>query len=537
MTIDKTKKGIDNRIIALILFVGASLLLYFTADSIGVTWDEPAYIPAAQSYSTWFKMLVIDPGQAYSSGTIDLYWAPNHEHPPVAKVWTGLVWLAARQVLHISNQLLAIRLGPILMVAILVALLYMMIAKTYGKAAGLFAALALLSMPRFFFHAHLASLDVPVSVMWFLFIFVFWKTIDRKSWAWGLLWGVMWGLAVATKLNGVFILIIPLIWTLLFRRKWSNLLRLVLMGLTAVITFIVVWPWLYHQTWERLLEYVNFHVNHFAIGQWFQGVVYTPPPWFYVYLILWAVVPLTVMVLLLLGVIRSVKSRGDGGLGWLLIFNLLVAILPFSFGKTLLYDNDRLFMPVYPFIAALAGIGFGWLFSMIRKVLEGWKRPILVAPAGLLLGVALLLPQSLSAASLYPHLLSYYSEGVGGLPGATRMGLETTYWCETYAAAIPYINAHATPGDTIWTQAWSFDVLKYYQKIGRLRRDVVVLNVGMGYLDFKSVDWYILDFRQTQYGDYGAEHYPPFQVLSTQTPVYELEYQGVTLMNLYGRIK
>jgi hypothetical protein len=117
------------------------------------------------------------------------------------------------------------------------------------------------------------------------------------------------------------------------------------------------------------------------------------------------------------------------------------------------------------------------------------------------------------------------------------MGLETTYWCETYAAAIPYINAHATPGDTIWTQAWSFDVLKYYQKIGRLRRDVVVLNVGMGYLDFKSVDWYILDFRQTQYGEYGAERYLPFQVLSSQTPVYELEYQGIPLMKLFGRIK
>ena len=63
------------------------------------------------------------------------------------------------------------------------------------------------------------------------------------------------------------------------------------------------------------------------------------------------------------------------------------------------------------------------------------------------------------------------------------------------------INAHANPGDTIWTQAWSYDVLKYYQKIGRLRRDVVVLNIGMGYFDFKSADWYILDYRQTQYGN------------------------------------
>jgi hypothetical protein len=51
------------------------------------------------------------------------------------------------------------------------------------------------------------------------------------------------------------------------------------------------------------------------------------------------------------------------------------------------------------------------------------------------------------------------------------------------------------------------------------------------------VDWYILDFRQTQYGEYGAERYLPFQVLSSQTPVYELEYQGIPLMKLFGRIK
>jgi 4-amino-4-deoxy-L-arabinose transferase-like glycosyltransferase len=533
----KPNQAISHKVIASILFIGTALLLYCTADPIGVTWDEPAYITAAQSYSTWFKMLSIDPGQAYSSGTIDLYWTPNHEHPPAAKAWTGLMWLAAKQIFHVSNELMAIRLGAILMVSFLVALLYTLIAKSYGKAAGLFAALALLSMPRFFFHAHLASLDVPVSVMWFLFIFVFWKTVDRKSWTWGLLWGVMWGLAVATKLNGVFIVIVPLVWILLFRRNWNVLLRLVVMGLAAVITFFAVWPWLYHHTWARILEYINFHVHHFPIGQWYQGIVYTPPPWFYVYLILWAVVPLSILVLFLIGVVRSMKPRGDGGLAWLLIINLLVAILPFSFGKTLLYDNDRLFMPVYPFLAALAGIGFGWLLGGIRKVLGNRKRPTLAGAIGLLLGIALLLPQSLSAVKLFPHLLSYYSEGVGGLPGATRMGLETTYWCETYAAAIPYINAHANPGDTIWTQDWSFGVLKYYQEIGRLRRDVVVLNVGMGPFDFRDVDWYILDYRQTQYGEGGEKRYMPLYILSAQTPVYEVDYQGIPLMKLYEHLK
>ena len=217
--------------------------------------------------------------------------------------------------------------------------------------------------------------------------------------------------------------------------------------------------------------------------------------------------------------------------------NVLVAILPFTFGKALLYDNDRLFMPVYPFLAGLAGIGFGWLLGWIRKALDGRVRPVLAGATSLLLGVALLLPQSLSAANLFPHLLSYYSESVGGLPGATRMGFETTYWCETYVSALPYINAHANPGDTIWTQAWSFDVLKYYQKIGRLRSDVVVLMVGMGYFDYKDVDWFIFEYRQSQFGFDGPERYLPLKLLKTQTPVFEVVHQGIPLMKLYGHLK
>jgi 4-amino-4-deoxy-L-arabinose transferase-like glycosyltransferase len=534
----KLNQAVIHKIIAFILFIGAALLLYGTADPIGVTWDEPAYIPASQSYANWFELLFKAPTIAAKPAVIDQFWNLNHEHPPVAKVWYGLVWKIATEVFHASNELTSIRLGPILMVAVLVALLYLLIAEHFGIPAGLFAALGLLSMPRFFLHAHLASLDVPVCVMWFLFIFVFWKTVDRKGWAWGILWGFLWGLAVATKLNGVFIPFVPLLWSLFFHRKPGLLVRLVTMGFFGAGTFILVWPWLYHQTWTRILEYVSFHVNHGAIGQWYSGAFYLPPPWFYVYLILWAVIPLTLLGLFLLGVIRGVRPKSDdSGLTWLLIMNVLVTILPFMFGKTLLYDNDRLFMPVYPFIAALAGIGFGWLLGWILKVLDDRKRPVLAGATGLLLGVALLLPQTLSAVNLYPHLLSYYSESVGGLPGATRMGLETTYWCETYASALPYINAHASPGDTIWTQAWSFDVLKYYQKIGRLRSDVVVLIVGMDSFNIKNVDWFIFEYRQTQFGEAGAEHYLPLQLLKTQTPVYEVVYQGIPLMKLYGRLK
>jgi hypothetical protein len=136
-------------------------------------------------------------------------------------------------------------------------------------------------------------------------------------------------------------------------------------------------------------------------------------------------------------------------------------------------------------------------------------------------------------AGLYPHLLSYYSEGVGGLRGATSLGLETTYWSETIAEALPYINSHAQSGDSIWFE--DSDVLVLYQKIGLLRQDVRILKVDIG--EFEPADWYILQYSQSFYGKSGEEGYLPLQMLKTQMPVYKVSYQGIPLMEVYDGVK
>ena len=394
-------------------------------------------------------------------------------------------------------------------------------------------------MPRFFLHAHLAALDVPVAMAWFAVVFIFWKTVDRKGWGWGLLWGLSWGLATAVKLNGVFIPLGIAAWVLLFRRTWLNGLRLFVMGLTAVITFFLAWPWLYYQTWERVTGYINYHLNHDLQGQWYLGQVFVPPPWHFVFVILWAVIPLAILTLFLAGIIRSMNENAHKDLGWLLMLNIFAAIFPFIFGNIPIYDNERLFMPVFPFMAALAGIGFGWLTNLLQKLALQIKRPRLAAPLIWIMGIALLMPQSINIVKLYPNLLSYYSESVGGLPGATRLGLESTYWCETFMAALPYINTHAKPGDLIWAEdtQWAQDsVLGYYQEIGLLRKDIEISRFPAEEFP-QDGDWFIYQYRQSQFGPGGEENYSLYQTLKTQDPVYELYYQGIPLMGLYGRLE
>jgi hypothetical protein len=164
-----------------------------------------------------------------------------------------------------------------------------------------------------------------------------------------------------------------------------------------------------------------------------------PPPWHFGFVMLWAVLPLGLTILYLVGTARAGTGKKDGGLGWLLFLSALTPILAISSGKSMVYDNERLIMVSFPFLAGLAGAGFGWIVSGLEKLSAHWNRPIMSRGGVIILVLLSFIPQLVTMVRLYPHYLSYYGETVGGLAGATRLKLETTYWCETYSLALPII--------------------------------------------------------------------------------------------------
>src|SRR5512133_2422242 len=109
------------------------VLLLLTVKDIGLTWDEPAYINASNSYMQWFDLAAKDPRAAFSEGALSQFWSVNSEHPPVDKVWTGLVWRLTK---GLTDDLTAHRIGNMLLVALMSSLLYLWIGKYYGQIAG-----------------------------------------------------------------------------------------------------------------------------------------------------------------------------------------------------------------------------------------------------------------------------------------------------------------------------------------------------------------------------------------------------------------
>jgi hypothetical protein len=259
-------------------------------------------------------------------------------------------------------------------------------------------------------------------------------------------------------------------------------------------------------------------------------------------------VPLTLTILYVIGAVRAGREwKSNGGVGWLFILSAVVPLFALASGQSMVYDNERLFMPAFPFLAALAGIGLGWLTTGLSKLVKRLQKPRWAMPLAITAAAVTFLIPVINAVSLYPHLLSYYSEGIGGLPGAVSLRLDTTYWCETYAAALPYLNANAQPDDIIWVEPWSYDVMIYYQLQGRLRPDVWIANPYQAEsvfsdartlrpsVTYRSADFVVFDYHQSYFA--GPPDTAPLtpQWLSTHRgkPVFQLSHQGVPLMEIY----
>jgi 4-amino-4-deoxy-L-arabinose transferase-like glycosyltransferase len=525
-----------DKLLGLLLAVFTILLLIVTAPQIGLTWDEPTYIVAAETYLPWYGELIARSSAALSRAEVARYWSTSHEHPPLSKVWSGFVWLGAR---HIFDDLTAHRLGNILIAGGLVSLLFLMVSRDYGRMAGLVSAFALLSMPRFFFHAHLAALDVPVTAMIFAVFYIFWLGHNHAGLKWTLSLGFVWGLAVATKINALFIPPFVLAaWILIFQRRRYLFMRLALTGLIGAGFFILSWPWLYHDLLKHLTAYVGFMTTgRLPVEQYYFGELYTPPPWHFPFIITILVVPFSIFLLATVGAIFMMRHREDRPLGGLLLIAIFVCLAIFTSGLGQVFDDERFMMPVFPYLAALAGVGFIRTVPIVEKFLASRRIQLQKNRLAVIMIIVVFVPHLLLAYDLYPHLLSYYSEAIGGAYGAKLLGMETTYWCETYSEVLSYLNTHAKPGAVINTECQ--DVLIYDQLHGLLRPDLQIANGAnavpafpnfrLNPSTFKEADYVIIQNRQS--GLYRALR----TWMQTRKPIYEVKYRRLRLIGVYAQ--
>jgi len=538
--------------------------LLATMSSLGYARDEGFYFYAAEHYAKWFEMLWATPARALDRAVLDYHWSVNHEHPPLMKVLFAL----AHAVLHerlgwIASPGTAYRAVGALMAGVALATQYAWARRVAGPIAGVAAVFALGLMPRVFYHAHLACFDVPVMSLWLLTTFAYSRAIHdgRKRWLWGA--ALAYGALLCTKHNAWLlppVLVVHLLLLLVLgnRGPAKRAARvLACMLLLGPLVFYASWPWIWHDTWQRVREYVAFHTGHEYYNMEFLGQTYHRPPMplSYAPVMTLATVPSIVLLLFGLGALGSgcmlvtawlgrqkwevprilgwcsrfpAKSEGvelsATTLGTLLLWllALLASYAPWLSSNTPIFGGTKHWITAYPFMALLAGLGFRWTIDAIHRSLSAPRMRTLSTTV--VAAVTLAPPLVMTLAS-HPFGLSFYTPLVGGAPGAATLGLNRTFWGYTTGSLESPINDHAPRNAALYLHDTALGSFEMLERDGRIRSDI------RGTLDIAS-------------SGLALYHHEPhmrrveFQIwenYGTVSPLAVATYQGVPVAWLYQR--
>jgi hypothetical protein len=313
------------------LALGATYVAVLVVASLDLAMsrDESFYVEAAHHYGRWIRHLLDDPSAALERAAIDRDWSYNHEHPALMKTLFALSWLAQEKWrLFGERASLPYRFPGMVTAGLLVWLTYVFGARVAGRVAGFVAACAFALLPRIFYHSQLDCFDVPIALFLTLTTYAYWRSLQRPRWAF---WtGLAYGLSLATKHNAWLlpgVLGIHYLWVVWVelrarRRGEAPAVSLVPWWLIAMVLlgppiFVGTWPWLWHDTVERISAYVSFHVHHeYYNMEYFGRNYYRPPfPVSYPFVMTAFTVPATTLALAVAGLALRLRGLLPHGLG------------------------------------------------------------------------------------------------------------------------------------------------------------------------------------------------------------------------------
>ena len=481
-----------------------------------MTWDEGNAICRSQGIQRWFGVLVSgDRGDqsldAFSRDGIAECWRYTTQiegHPALYGIviaagrWVSAAWL---------GPLDSFRFGPIVLFAAAAGAMFYRMVREYSIAAALGAVAALMLLPRMFAHAHFASFDGPLVACWVLAWAAFpggkgdgrlsapkahqGTPSARESGAWppslrAILFGIALGMTLSAKATGWLAPLGFLAWTLVYRDRAGA--KAMAWGLPiALATFFLLNPPLWHDPIRGGVAFfqMNLGRSEFNISTQFFGRMYNldhPLPWYNTLVWTGITVPIGILLLMAVGVGVVLRRWRDDRAGTLLLANALVLLIVRALPGVPPHDGVRLFLPSFAFLAALAGVGVASVLAFAPGRPDGGVARRRAA----VVGVLLLYAGSATSAIWYaPQWLSYYNLAVGGLPGATALGMEPTYyWDGLDRSVLDWLDEHTGPGEKVQFAAPSVENLVLMRRWGTLPVEFRALAPG-------TYRWHVIQHR------------------------------------------
>jgi len=485
-TVSRRRLWLYSALVA--LWVAAMLLA--TSGPLPMVWDEGNAVLRAEGIERWLGRWAGGRPGPFAAEAIAADWSYTTQcegHP----AFYGIVIAAGRLVsAGWMAPLTGARLGPMLLFGLAAGAMFYRMARQWSPAAACGAVAAMVFLPRLFAHAHFASFDGPLTSCWILA----WAAFDpaRRKPAWAVGWGALLGMTMSCKATGWAVAVPFAVWAGLYRDRPAA--KALLVGVPAALaTFFLLNPPLWHAPLEGLVRFWQLNLDRAAnpglnISTQFLGQMYNLDvslPWWNT--LFWTVVAVPLGTLLLacegLGVcLWRWRSRPEG---ILLVGQWAVLIVARALPGTPPHDGIRLFLPSFAMLAALAGVG-------CQAVLQTTgRRRAAVA------GLVLLFAGSASSLAWYaPQWLSHYNLLLGGLRGATALGMEPTYyWDGLDRSVIDWLHRNTPEQATIAFGAISPENLELTRRWGILRREAILARASRPNPSFDSCPWYVLQHR------------------------------------------
>ncbi|MDX1622708.1 MAG: glycosyltransferase family 39 protein [Gemmatimonadota bacterium] len=496
------------------VFAFVLTLLTATLTAPGITWDEPHYFLSAQLQVKWVETLLEEgPSGALDREKIREMWDWRHyhnPHPPLYKEGMALTWWTTRGWL---GPLAGYRLFPALCFALLVAVAFRWGTAAWSGIGGFGAAASILLMPRLFGHAHLGATETPLMVAWTVVAASAWWAVERERAAGWIVAGIAWGFAAGTKFSGIAAFAPVLLWAL-WRDRQAALRGAALATGVATVFFVgtnpLVWagPAEFFGTWfwESLHRADYAPIPTFYLGNRYGFDV----PWHHVFVMTMAVTPLPILAMAALGAVfgaerlepAAVLAAGSVVFVWTM---MLVPGAPH-------HNGVRQFVSLFPFLGMLAGYG---LYRACES-LDGVPFALVTA--------LVFAPPSVQLVRSHPYYLEYYGEAVGGVPGAHRLGFETTYWMDVVTDdVLHWMNRNLPRNATVLVHGAPM-TLQFARAYGRVRDDLEFVGHDDG---AEAAGYFLVPMSQFSLG-------PTLQrAVERGEPLYELTHRGVRLLAIY----
>lgn len=448
----------NRKFILPLFFILLFLSGIFIYKDYGLSWDEPYC--RARGELNYQYISNQNNSQTFDSSFVEKWNNyPYHHHGP----FFDLLFYSVEKILspESSRQVFFLRHLLTFLVFFTACFVFYLINRyRFNWKLSLLATAFLILSPRIFAHAFYNAKDIIFMSMVIFSFYTMIRFLKNTKFSNLLIHAIITALTIDTRITGLFIPVLTIIFSFLFIRKDTKTIMHVknsALYLIFLCLFIYVfWPWL----WDSPIQNFTNSVFDLSNYEWKDLMLYkgkwiysTEIPWHYLPTWIGITTPILYLLLFLVGLFfifqQIIKKYTSLLFNTTTQFNLLVLSFLLSpvfavliLGSTL-YDGWRHMFFIYPFIIMIAIIGLSQLVQGIHTLKQKCRMIYQAVLWIMVTGNIILI--IITMISNHPHQYIYFNSIAEKNP---EQNYELDYWGLSYRQAYEEL-LNKFPNDTL----------------------------------------------------------------------------------------